>query len=79
MKLFRALRGAEAHVTEEVARIYEYYGVDNDLDLEMAVLRERNEALVRKIKQEMGTDWVAHPQSTFVPKRQPVLAGSRLV
>lgn len=59
--------------------LMEHYGVSTDLELDLAMRAERNQQRVAKLKEQMGTKLVTHPQSTFTPKKQPVLAGSRLV
>ena len=59
--------------------LMEHYGVSTELELDLAMRAERNKVRADALKREMGTKLVTHPQSTFTPKKQPVLAGSRLV
>lgn len=51
----------------------------SQVELDILHVFWRNQQRVAKLKEQMGTKLVTHPQSTFTPKKQPVLAGSRLV
>ena len=51
----------------------------SQVELDILHVFWRNQQRVEELKKQMGTKLVTHPQSTFTPKKQPVLAGSRLV